>query len=116
MSRSEESNDYHATVVRLNADWRIIICVAGLQWVLQQGYSARNHGGMRWRSRSFCRTSKALVRLSHKHARAIEPAAVAILAALPERIEDRVMIAAETMTNSARRTASGPIHAHRAAP
>jgi hypothetical protein len=85
---SEEADDYHAIVARLNDSWRVIVCAAGIQWILQRGYRARNHGGMRWRSRSFCRTSEALHRVSREHAGPIDPAAAAILAALPERIED----------------------------
>jgi hypothetical protein len=85
-TRSEESDDY-PVVARLNAEWRIIVCAAGLQWILQRGYRVKNHGDMRWRSRSFCRTSEALIRVSHLHAGAVDAAAAAILAALPERIE-----------------------------
>jgi len=87
-TRSEESDNYHAIVARLNADWRVIVCAAGIQWVLQRGYAARNHGEVRWRSRSFCRTSEALIRCAREHAGEIEPTALAILAALPERIEE----------------------------
>ena len=85
---SEEADDYHAIVARLNDHWRVIVCAAGLQWILQRGYLAKNHGGMRWRSRSFCRTSEALIRVSREHAGDLQPAAAGILAALPERIED----------------------------
>jgi hypothetical protein len=87
-AKSEEADNYGAIVARLNADWRIIICAAGIQWVLQRGYTARNHGDVRWRSRSFCRTSEALIRCCREHAGEIEPAAWAILAALPERIQE----------------------------
>jgi hypothetical protein len=87
-AKSEEADNYGAIVARLNADWRVIVCSVGLQWVLQRGYRAKNHGDMRWRGRSFCRTSEALIRCSREHASAIEPAAAAILAALPARIDD----------------------------
>jgi hypothetical protein len=88
MIRSEEADDYHAVVARLNADWRVIVCSVGLQWVLQRGYLAKNHGGMRWRCRCFCRTSEALIRVSREHAGDLQPDAAAILAALPARIDD----------------------------
>jgi hypothetical protein len=88
MIRSEEADDYHLVVARLNDHWRVIVCAAGLQWILQRGYLAKNHGGMRWRSRSFCRTSEALIRVSREHAGDLQPAAAAILAALPARIDD----------------------------
>jgi hypothetical protein len=86
--RSEESDDYHAIVARLNADWRVIVCAAGLQWVLQRRGSPKKAPADDWRGRSFCRTSEALIRCSREHAGEIEPAALAILAALPERIDD----------------------------
>jgi hypothetical protein len=89
-ARSEESDSYHAVVARLNGDWRIIVCAAGIQWVLQRGHMARNHGDVRWRSRSFCRTSEALIRCCREHAGEIEPATWTILAAFPERIDDPV--------------------------
>jgi hypothetical protein len=88
---SEESDNYHAIAARLNADWRVIVCAAGLQWVLQRGYTARNHGDVRWRSRSYWTSEaliQALIRCCREHAGEIEPAAWAILAALPERIDD----------------------------
>jgi hypothetical protein len=88
-TRSEESDDC-PVVARFNAEWRIIVCAAGLQWILQRGHRAKNHGDMRWRSRSFCRTSEALIRISRVHAGAVDPAAAAILGALPERTEQPI--------------------------
>ena len=85
---SEESDDYHAVVAQLSDDWRAIVCRAGLQWILQHRAGQR-HGTARWVGRSYCRTSEALNRLSRKHAGALRPDAAAILAALPERIEER---------------------------
>jgi hypothetical protein len=88
MIRSEEAADYNAVVVQLNDDWRIIVCRAGIQWILQHREGAR-HGRARWTGRSYCRTREALNRLSRKHAGTLRPDAAAILAALPERIEER---------------------------
>lgn len=84
---SEESDDHHAVVARLSDDWRVIVCRAGIQWILQHRAGQR-HGTARWVGRSYCRTSEALNRLSHKHAGTLRPDAAAILAALPERIEE----------------------------
>jgi hypothetical protein len=84
-SKSEEADDYHAVVARLNESWRIIVCAAGIQWILQRRAGER-HGKARWEARSFCRTSEALNRLSRRRAGVIDPAAAAILASLPERI------------------------------
>ena len=87
MIKSEEADDYNAVVVQLNDDWRIIVCRAGVQWILQHREGAR-HGRARWTGRSYCRTSEALNQLSRKHAGALRPDAAAILAALPTRIEE----------------------------
>jgi hypothetical protein len=86
-ARSEEADDYHAIIARLNDSWRVIVCAADLQWILQRGYMARNHGDMRWRGRSYCRTSEALRRCTREHAGSVDPSALAILATLPERID-----------------------------
>ena len=84
-SRSEEPDDYYAVVAHLNDRWRVIVCAAAIQWVLQRRTGER-HGTARWEGRSYCRTSEALNRLSRKHAGAIDPDAAAILPSLPERI------------------------------
>ena len=34
-SKSEEADDYHAIVARLNDQWRVIECAAGIQWILR---------------------------------------------------------------------------------
>ena len=85
--KSEEADDYHAIVAILNDHWRVIVCRAGIQWILQRRAGER-HGSARWASRSYCRTKDGLILFSHEHAGGIEPAAVAILDALPARPED----------------------------
>jgi hypothetical protein len=87
-STSEEADNYHAVVAKLNDKWRVIVCAAGIQWILQRCGGER-HGKPRWESRSFCRTSEALNRLSRGRADSIDPTAAAILASLPERIAER---------------------------
>jgi hypothetical protein len=86
MSGSEEADDYGAIVARLNDTWRIIVCKAGIQWILQHR-SGQRHGRARWEGWSYCRTREALIRAVREHAGAVDPDALAILAALPERIE-----------------------------
>jgi hypothetical protein len=86
-SRSEEADDYTALVARLNDRWRVIVCAAGIQWILQRRRGERR-GTARWEGRSYCRTGEALNRVSRRYAGAIDPTATEILAALPERIED----------------------------
>ena len=78
-SRSEEADDYHALVARLNDRWRVIVCAAGIQWILQRRRGERR-GTARWEGRSYCRTGEALNRLSRRHAGAIDPTTAAILA------------------------------------
>jgi hypothetical protein len=83
---SEECDDYHAVVALLNADWRVIVCRANIQWILQHRAGER-HGRARWEGRSYCRTSEALNRVSRKHAGTIDPAVAVVLAGLPEHID-----------------------------
>jgi hypothetical protein len=81
---SEEADGYDGILVKLNNNWRVIVCAAGIQWILQRRTGER-HGRARWEGRSFCRTREAINRLARTHAGAIDPAA-AILAALPPLI------------------------------
>jgi hypothetical protein len=69
-------------VAILNSKWRVIQCHDCVQWVLQ----SRDSTSL-WRGHSYCRSREALLRCVQKHAGAIEPTAVATLAALPARIE-----------------------------
>ena len=81
-SKDEGADSYAAIVARLNENWRIIVCGAGIQWILQ--CRGEKYGGVRWRHRSFCRTSEALRRVVREHAGKIDPAAAAIFAGLPD--------------------------------
>jgi hypothetical protein len=87
MTKSEEVDAYPAIVARLNDGWRVIVCRAGAQWILQHRRSPKKAPADDWRGRSFCRTSEALVRCAREYAGEIEPAACAVLAALPGRIQ-----------------------------
>jgi hypothetical protein len=88
MSKDEGADSYAAIVARLNENWRIIVCAAGIQWILQ--CRGEKYGAVRWRHRSFCRTSEALRRVVRQRAGKIDPAAAAILAGLPAWIEEFV--------------------------
>jgi hypothetical protein len=89
---NEGADDYPAVVAQLNANWRVIVCGSGIQWILQRCDGER-HGRARWAGRSFCRTSEALRCVCRKHVGTIDPVAAAILAALPEWIEERATAA-----------------------
>jgi hypothetical protein len=85
-SKSEKSDSY-PVVAHLNDGWRVIVCGAGIQWILQRRGSPKKPRRDDWRGRSYCRTSEALIRCAREYAGSIDPAAAAILAALPEWIE-----------------------------
>ena len=71
----------------VNDRWRVVECAHGIQWILQYRSSAETYATSRWTGRSFCRTRDALICCCKEYVGAIDPAAAAVLAALPERIE-----------------------------
>ena len=72
-----ETHDAYPVVAVLNGGRRrVIVCSAGVQWVVQ------NRKGDQWHSRSFCQTKEALIRCCG--------GSTPELAALPDRIGDRV--------------------------
>ena len=73
---SEEADGYDGILVKLNNNWRVIVCAVGIQWILQRRAGER-HGRARWEGRSFCRTREAINRLSRTHAGVIDPSAAA---------------------------------------
>ena len=86
-SRSEESDDYDAIVARLNVGWRVIVCAAGIQWILQR-HTGERHGRARWEGRSYCRTSEALRRCCREEGIEIAPGVLAVLFDLPVWLEE----------------------------
>jgi hypothetical protein len=93
-SRSEEADDYDAVVARLNDRWRVIVCGADIQWILQRRRGQRR-GRARWEGRSYCRTKEAITRLSRRFAHPIDPVAAAIMAALPDCIGNTTINSSE---------------------
>jgi hypothetical protein len=87
---SESADNYDRVVTRLNPRWRIIECQHCIQWILQYRASAETYATSRWTGRSYCRTSEALRRCCREHAGTIDPSAAAVLAGLPERIEQTI--------------------------
>ena len=80
----EGGDGYARVVVQLNDKWRVVVCRSGIQWILQR----RKGDGGGWAGRSFCRTGEAIKRVSRQHAGAIDAAALAVLDALPDWIEE----------------------------
>jgi len=77
-----EENDAYPVVASLNAGWRVIVCKAAIQWILQR----RRGGPNGWRGRSYCRTSEALVGCAREHVGGTAGDALVILLRLPDRI------------------------------
>lgn len=86
LPKKETASTYRAVVAVLNDRWRVIECRDGIQWILQRRGSPETSRADDWRGRSYCRTKEALLRLCGLHAGAIDPAALAVLSALPKTI------------------------------
>ncbi len=80
----ETADGYRRVIARLCDGWRVIVCKDDLLWILQR----RKNGGAEhpWRGVGYFRTCEALMRLCAASCLRIDPAALAALAALPERI------------------------------
>jgi len=89
-TNAETADDYPHIVVVLNDGWRVIECRAGVQWILQHRNRAKTVARDGWRGRSYCRTRDALIRCT-RHAGAIEPVVLAVLASLPDWIESSTL-------------------------
>jgi len=85
-SSSEERGDYRSVVAVLNADWRVIACGAGIQWILQRRRGHRG-GDERWQGHSYCRSRAGLLFCVWDYCGAIDPAAMSTLRLLLDRIE-----------------------------
>ena len=81
-------DNYGRIVAQLNSRWRVIECRHLIQWILQYRASAETYATSRWVGRTYCRTRNGLLRCCREHAGAIDPTAAAILASLPERIDN----------------------------
>jgi hypothetical protein len=80
------------TLVQLNDRWRVID--DSKQWILQyrRNYRGRSDGSedpRSWEGKRFCRTRNALLRDIRENCGEVDPAAVAILVALPDWHPDR---------------------------
>lgn len=84
---SESADDYHRIVAVLNDRWRVIECRDGIQWILQRRNRAKTVSSGDWRGRSYHRSREALICCAMVYCGDTDPAAVAVLASLPERID-----------------------------
>lgn len=97
----ETADDYCGVVAQLNADWRVVESGDQVQWILQRRGSPKMSRRNDWRGRSYCRTSEALIRATREYAGRIDPAAAAILNALPALIEVDSSAASDSPPNDA---------------
>ena len=79
----EAADDYTHIVSRLSDRWRVIRCSARLQWIMQCRDGQRA-GGARWTGVGYFLTREALLRSSRALCAQIDPAALVVVAALPE--------------------------------
>lgn len=61
-ARREASDTNTSEIYRLD-DWRVIVCAAGIQWVLQARTRAGGPAGARWEGRHFTRRRETILRL-----------------------------------------------------
>jgi hypothetical protein len=84
---AETADNYAGIIAILNSYWRVVECRDRLQWILQRRGSPKTSRRDDWRGRSYCRTAEALRRHVREFTAPIDPAAAAILAALPVSID-----------------------------
>ena len=80
-SHHETSDTYAGVIAQLCPRHRVVVCKDAIQWILQK----RKKGGAErsWRGVGYFRTREALVRVSASLCGRIDPAAMAVLVALP---------------------------------
>ena len=81
----ETADTYVGLIVQLNEQWRVIVCKDGIQWILQRR-DAQRSGQARWTGASYNCDQSSLIRVSRILCGRIDPAAMAVLEALPEWI------------------------------
>ena len=81
----EAADDYPNIVARLSDKWRVILCPAGTQWIVQRRDGERA-GGARWASVGYCQTREALLRLCRASCGPVSPSIREVLGSLPDHI------------------------------
>ena len=83
LNHRESDDNYDRVVARLDDRWRVIVCRDDVQWILQRRDGERA-GRARWTGVGYFLTREALLRVSRASCAWIDPAALAVLEALPE--------------------------------
>ena len=81
-SNREEADDYRGFVVRLNENWRVVACSAGIQWILQR-HGGLRRGGARWLSIAFHRSRETLKVAVQRRCGQVDPDQAEVIDALP---------------------------------
>ncbi|MDU8946119.1 hypothetical protein [Ovoidimarina sediminis] len=84
MSNHETADNYSRVIAQVDDRHRVIVCKDGIQWILQR--REKGTGRWPWKARHYCRTRKALLRVTGAACRAPDPLAMQTLADLPEHI------------------------------
>src|SRR5690606_3010118 len=71
-SPRERDDNYCNVIAHLNAQWRVILCRDGIQWVLQRRNGTR-HGQPQWEGQSYARTRSGLINACRRKAGDIAP-------------------------------------------
>ena len=81
-SHHETADDYRAVLAHLSDRWRVVACKDRIQWILQ-GRDGKRAGRPRWTGVRYFRTREALMQSVRGLCGAVDPAALATLAFLP---------------------------------
>ena len=88
-SSAEEADDYRRQVVRINADWRVIECRAGIQWILQRRRASGERVVPRWMSVAYHRHRDTLIVAVTRRCGDVRPDILSGLRCLPACFEAR---------------------------
>ena len=81
----ETADRYPGVVVQINRRWRVILCSAGMQWILQR-HDGERGGTARWAGVGYFQTREALVRLCRASCGPVSQHVWAVLDGLPDHI------------------------------
>lgn len=82
-SHRERDDDYVFIVVHLTARYRVILCLQGLQWVIQK--KERSRSG-HWRAEQYLTSRDSLIEACGKRGLLSDANAEAVLHALPDHV------------------------------
>ncbi len=83
----EISDFYVGIIIELEPRWRVIICKAGIQWILQKRSSKYLNKGV-WLGESYCTARDALICVCSSRGLLSDPKARAVLELLPKHARD----------------------------